>query len=228
MAYTLYNYLVRATMSAASGLPEDTIINDFAFHFAAELDGPAADTVTQWIDDFYNVGNGANEPIAGYLGEQIDRGATHLMAFYEITSGPLGAPVFEVPWLGPGNPAVGTNYPTEVAAVASFHATLVGQSEEVGATRPRARRRGRIYLGPLTTGSVQDATAASPVLSTALRDAMAFAMAELRDTSLSTWSVWSRADEILRPVVGGWTDNAFDTQRRRGTAATNRAVWGNP
>lgn len=231
MAYALGDTLVRVQMEADSGLVEDRIVNDFAFTKASPADVNDYTDMAGWIEDFYNTGNGILEPVASYLGSQIDRGSTHLLQFYNIVAGPLGAPAYELAWIGPSAPTGTDNLPTEVAGVASFHATLVGQDEEVGATRPRARRRGRLYLGPLTTQAVQSLSVPSPLLGTEFRTAMAFAMAELRDASTALsipWGVWSRADLVVRPVVGGWTDNAFDTQRRRGTAATARAVWGNP
>lgn len=233
MAYSDGDLLVRSVMHNKTGLPADDVINDWAFHFTNPLSQANMDIVFQFIDDFFNVGDGVLQAVGGYIGDSIDRAATHQMDFYKIQAGNLGAPVYSVPWLGPIAAGVNTNLPSEVAAVASFHATLVGLSEEVGTTRPRARRRGRVYIGPLTT-EVYSQIEDNPRLNAAFTDALRFAMAELRDATNTTfgagfgWSVWSRADQTLRPVVGGWTDDAFDTQRRRGVLANTRVNWGNP
>jgi len=37
--------------------------------------------------------------------------------------------------------------------------------------------------------------------------------------------VWSRTDEAVYPIVGGYVDYAFDTQRRRGQAPVARQSW---
>ena len=41
-----------------------------------------------------------------------------------------------------------------------------------------------------------------------------------------TWVLWSRANNAMFNVVGGWVDNAFDTIRKRGNAPTARTTWG--
>ena len=40
-----------------------------------------------------------------------------------------------------------------------------------------------------------------------------------------TWAVWSRHDALARAVVGGWCDDAWDVQRRRGEVAVVRTTF---
>lgn len=108
--------------------------------------------------------------------------------------------------------------PTECAIVLSF------QAEPISGL-PQARRRGRIYLGPLskstvdTDGMVTDAAVA----------AFANAGRLLLDASDAaadwTWAVYSPTDGTGANVANGWVDDSFDTQRRRGRKATSRSLF---
>lgn len=235
MAYD-NDFLVRPIMSAASGLPEDKLVNDWAFKWV----GGGDPVETNFVDlcaavgGFYRNGAGAPDQVGNYIGSAVNRSATHEIQVYEISVGAMGSPVYSEDWLGPVSPGTTVNLPTECAAVLSFHADLSGIAEESGVSRPRARRRGRVYIGPLTTGALQNGgnTGAganpAPRLATAFLDAMrtqAVAMAAAAELDGWRWSVWSRSDVTLRDVVAGWTDDAPDTQRRRGQAAAARVVY---
>jgi hypothetical protein len=117
--------------------------------------------------------------------------------------------------------AVGTSgMPEEVAICLSYYATPAsGESP--------ARRRGRIFIGPLSqtafdSSSVGTFSTPDPTA----RAAIASAAAVLADQSEAfQWAVYSPTDQIARQIIGGWVDNAFDTQRRRGRRATTRNTW---
>ena len=228
MAYQTSATLIRAVMEADSGLPEDRFINDFAFYKA--VDGvPSAgdyDNLFTAVDEFFNHTETSTFKVAQFISAAVDRAATHELQAYHIAAGPLGSPVATSPWLGPSTPLSSTPMPTEVAGVLSFHADLTGVLEESGATRPRARRRGRVYIGPLVISATDGAS--QPALDTSflstLRQAAIF-MHDTAETDGWVWAVWSRADATLREVVAGWTDNAPDTQRRRGQASTARVTY---
>ena len=229
MATTGADILVRAVMQGSTGLPADTYVNDFAFHHDSGVAPTDLELLDLFgaVDAFYNFVTTTTNSVAKYIGEAVSRAVTHEMEFFNIFT--MGSPRLIEPWLGPGAPGTtGVNEPTEVSGVLSFHADLTGVQEEVVSTRPRARRRGRVYVGPLTRDAILF-TAAQPVLQSGftqtLREA-ALEMADVASTAGFTWSVWSRADDILRPVVAGWTDNAPDTQRRRGSASTSRVTFG--
>lgn len=229
MAYQDGDTLAVVKMVNVSGLPEDTFVNTFAFRRSIAPTESNLIAMVDHIDDFYNVDGPTGNRVADYIGESVNRAATHEIDFYRIQAGALGSPIYSHAWLGPAAPATANvNMPTEVAAVLSFHGAITGVQEEAGATRPRARRRGRIFCGPLTADAV-NITQDSPKLTAGIRLALqeaAVVLMDVGDTSGNFWSVWSRADQVLYPVVGGWTDDAPDTQRRRGTASTNRTVFG--
>lgn len=229
MAYQTGDTLAVVHMTNTDGLLANEFVNTFSFRRTTTPVEANFLAMVGAIDDFYNTPGTSGNPISEYIGEAVDRGATHQIDFYKIQVGSLGSPIWSEPWLGPAAPGTAnSNLPTEVAAVLSFHADLTGVLEESGGTRPRARRRGRVFIGPLTTGGVVIADD-SPLLSSAIRTSMAEAAVELMnsgDVTGNNWGVWSRSNVEVYPVVGGWTDNAPDTQRRRGPASSSRITWG--
>jgi hypothetical protein len=162
--------------------------------------------------------------ISTYGGGSI--GSTAYVDRYQMPAvrGPLGVPL-ETHTMALSSPGVSTPWPDEVATTISFHSDYTGVPEHgPGATRPRATLRGRIYLGPLNTAAGEVTTSANET-----RPAAAF-LANLKTylTAFHTavsWVQWSNKNWEALPVVGGWIDNAFDTQRRRGPAATARTLW---
>jgi hypothetical protein len=100
------------------------------------------------------------------------------------------------------------------------------------ATRNLKRQRGRIYLGPLTTTSVENRTGDQGV-TTAARNAVCAAASALATPSAgATWVVYSeREHEAVGAEYGGlgvtegWVDHALDIQRRRGRKPEQRTVW---
>lgn len=228
MAYTSGDLLVRTAMQAASGLPADEVVNDFAFQFPSAVTDANITDAFAWVDNFYRETKSNGRKLSEWISNQIARTSTHSLLAYQITAGPLGSPLRIDPWLGPDTATVAAGLPTEVCGVLSFHADMTGVMEESGATRPKARRRGRVFIGPLTTAAI--VTSAPPyVLDTTFLTTLRLSAIDMMDqttTGGAKWCVWSRKDAVLREVVGGWTDNAPDIQRRRGFEATSRVNFG--
>jgi hypothetical protein len=114
---------------------------------------------------------------------------------------------------------IGDSLPHECAAVLSFHGDYVSGASQ-------ARRRGRIYFGPLNTSAV---TASSGMLASALPTGLATAAGVFLTTSNAAsdwaWVVYSPTSNQAFPVVAGWVDNAVDIQRRRGFKASTRTLF---
>lgn len=111
--------------------------------------------------------------------------------------------------------------PTEVSLVISAQADPQSGS-------PQARRRGRVYIGGIGTGLTAGGSSAFPVPSPTLLANAATAASNMANNGTVIdwiWVVWSRVDSLPYPITNGWVDNAFDTQRRRGQAATARTLW---
>lgn len=233
--------IIRAdvAIAGASNLPEDESHN--VFHF--DVTGPTPDSgeiadMAEALTLFYigNDGGAVNALTTWYSTESVDVTPSPIIRFYELPAvpGPVGSPIAEANVLG-FTASSADALPHEVALALTFHADLTGIPESVpggvvgpeGDTHPRARRRGRIYLGPLNVNTV-DGTSGRP--SASFRTSVAAAGVRLRDNlDLQTggiqWVVFSPTDWVARPVVNGWVDNAFDTQRRRGVAASSRTTW---
>lgn len=233
--------LVRAqvALAASNGLPEDVTVN--TFHFSTgDVASSTLDDIASALTEFYTVvpigpPAGANALYSFFSTEVAQNG--HVIKFYNLDEDPPRVPMQENTFNLPTAPN-GDALPGEVACVLSFQAT-----PQSGLSQ--ARRRGRIFLGRLDKDS---STAGRP--SSALMGTLASAGEDLLGLSdgaaLWTWIVYSAPydgmvrdvdgnlvphptrsayPETFAPVANGWVDNAFDTQRRRGLAATARTLW---
>jgi len=120
--------------------------------------------------------------------------------------------------------------PNEVALCMSFQAAAASGVNQ-------ARRRGRIYIGPLSsTGNLSDTVGECRPSAALLADVAAAGTELLVNHALfsgsAKWAVYSPTtditqslDDSFNDVANGWIDNAFDTQRRRGRDATARTLF---
>jgi hypothetical protein len=219
-----------------SGLPEDTVVNSFVFSDAVgtPFTNAVADAVSGDIASFYNdaVAAGGPHTVAHFLGDQLSRAANAVFVeWYQIQEAmhgePHGSPFHTTTFtLGAMNPGA-QGLPSELCVVCSIAAAPGSLPEESGSTRPRARTRGRIYLGPLSS-IVFDSEAGTRRVRvvSAARVTIAGAAARLADATNATWCVWSRRNGNALPVVTGFVDDAFDIQRRRGERAVGRTTFG--
>jgi hypothetical protein len=108
--------------------------------------------------------------------------------------------------------------PPEVAICLSYQAAKISGV-------PQARRRGRVFIGPLNTSAM--GTDGRPA--TAFINALVGAADALKDPAGAPdwdWSTWSSFDPTVSTVIdNGWVDNEFDTQRRRGRKYTTRTTF---
>lgn len=225
------NYHTVVRIPAISGIPSDAVENTFSWIMPGALLLTDITEIHSALAEFYNTTPvGGTNPVAGYIGETATRSAS-TMTTYAIpsTPGPLGPPVDISTFFLAAHVASTMDLPSEVACALSFHGDYAGLAEFGSGSRPRARVRGRIYLGPLvnvTTTSVQvDAVTGRVKPSLTMRNDITAAAARLRDRAASQWAVWSRKNNALYPVVNGWVDDAFDIQRRRGEKALSRTAF---
>jgi hypothetical protein len=208
--------IIRAQMNLLhdSGLPEDKTVN--TWHFTP-LTGGTTDqnNIRDNLVSFYNGSNPvAGATVASFLSTVLT--GDYELSLYNLADPEPRAPIAE--YTGTFSIGSGVALPAEVACCLSFEAVPV--SGEI-----QARRRGRVYIGPLDN-SASDSAGTRPAQQ--LRDALAEAGERLMtesDTDSTFWSVYSRVDNATVAVERGWIDNAFDTQRRRGEAPTDRQLW---
>lgn len=203
-------------MPHTNALPEDVAINNWYFRTPDSLSSTFTDISTA-LRTFYT-------------GIQTMYAATRdlpktTITFYDMAS-PKPRPPLGVAPLGlTGVGGTGTA-PGELAVVLTFHGQKV-------AGQRFARRRGRIYIGPLAGTPASSAYVDAGYLATLTSRALA--LLGTSDTAAWSWVVYSETQaEAPNPpnifpdtdVVGGWVDNAWDIQRRRGYRDTTKTTWG--
>lgn len=212
---------VQVSLPAASSIPNDMAINTWHFFTSGDV-GDAANQALSDLQAFYTA-------VDGFFSSDMDTSGE--MKIYDLSENPPRAPiatdVFAI------TPDTGNNLPPEVAICLSYAAAAVSSTNA-------ARRRGRIYLGPLSA-DVMTNSGGTVVVAESVRNAIAAAadalMGDAADPGAS-WCVfsptaagpepWSSGDLIVGTslVNHGFVDNAFDTIRSRGTAASARSTWG--
>jgi hypothetical protein len=235
---------IRAQVSfkKLTGFVEDEVVNVwyFAKPTAGDPDATLLTTLANRIASFYNdVATGATISISSKFSPALSRAATAATIDFYWSDG-LGVPSVWGSPIGTRNffpdTATETNsLPNEVAICLSYHGdltdvpeTAVNPTPPPAIIRPAARLRGRLYLGPWSTGAVANAaTVLEPIPLPSLVTAIAASATALvaANTADLVWVGQSKSDDFFWEVEGGFVDNAFDTQRRRGNASTSRTLW---
>jgi hypothetical protein len=210
----------QAILRGASGLPEDVFINNWYFRNDGTLaTGPEIHTaIKKVLDSFYITPAANGSSVSGFfplgvvspmLYRIYDLGQPPPRTRNQLESAPLAA-------------SRTTPLPYEVSLCLSFYA---GQNVP--------RRRGRIYVGPFGTKALVGSTGNLPLPDATLTAALVDrASAVGRTTENVTWVMVTRGGTVApfepanaRVITAGWVDSAWDTQRRRGLAATGRTTF---
>lgn len=198
----------QVVLRTVDAVPANFVTNSWAFNLADV--GADQDIVSDLLWEFY-------VQIAGYYPSSIAQNG-HEIKWYDLPGTPPNYP-YETETRNFSAAPTGTRLPSEVAVCCSFQGTKTPGL-------PQARRRGRVYIGPLDQAQNNDGRPASAML-TVLADQMGdLAAGVVAGASTgSFWGVWSPTDGDIVNVTNGWVDNAFDTQRRRGEEYTSRTTW---
>lgn len=207
----------QVTIPRDTGLPEDVVTNTFHFNTGGDYlvtDGP---TIAQRVQDFYNrVTNGLS--IQQMLSKANTLVGTRIKV-YDLSDPKPRVPKIDQA-MALAEPTFAGSLPSELAVCASFHSAY-------GSGVINARARGRIYLGPLNDSAMQlvnNEPYVAPAVLATCNAAMLGLVAQ--NTPLLKWATYSQTlAATTGPVVAGWTDNAFDIQRRRGVKPTTRSTW---
>lgn len=212
---------VQVNLDRDSLLPADVVVNTLYFKSTtvASVDAEEAEAVAADVQTAYT-------GLDGYWASTL--AGTGVISVYDMADPEPRVPVFEAPLtITPSSTAL----PAEVALCLSFQA-----NPESGL--PQARRRGRIYLGPLVTAisAVPSGSADSRPNSATRDDWIAFGQ-DIAVIASSTPVVWRHSVFSARSVGGPvtiegatvfvdqyWVDDSFDTQRRRGARPTTRTT----
>ncbi len=216
---------LRVVLPFRTGFPEDVTVNTWAI--AGTLDITSGPLLLTAIDNFFNATTTTSgQAVCEFMSPALNRETNAVrLEVYEIdlVTGSTGSPLaVNFMTLGEGPSSPDSLLPNEVAICTSFAA-------EVESGAHAQRRRGRVYIGPLTDACcVHDTDNFQPTVLhdavTTISDATQVFQSDVNDAGL-TLAVWSRVDQELFPVVRGWVDTEFDTQRRRGIRASTRVTW---
>lgn len=232
--------LATVTFAGVSGIPDDSVVNSFALdNFDSAASPGDLSSMTNNLVNFYN----AVPPlgafaVGSYISDAISRVANSaVIRYYDITGLLNGAP-HGSPWAVANWTLVaagGANQlPAEVALCITLEAfgrsdaaveAPDGADSDFLIDRPKQRKTGRIYLGPLST-QASDALGTPCRPTTTFMDDCLKAIKELNtqvflDTG-SALCVWSRKDANLIDLEAVSVDDAWDIQRRRGASPTGR------
>lgn len=148
-------------------------------------------------------------------------GSTATLTQYDMSD-----PEPRTPIAGPDNIALSngasTSYPSDIAICLSYHAAYTSGVN-------RARRRGRVYLGPVLANTGTSVAGQGMRVSTSTITSILGAVDYLTTQVATplTWAVYSETDKVGYPIVECSVDNGFDTRRtrdNRGTTRTTKAV----
>lgn len=209
---------VQARLPMDSGLPEDAVIN--TFHCNVANGATEVEAATAFIDAIAT----AYQAFDSFMSVRIDAPNLQFKA-YDLNDPEPREPIVED--LTSFSVTPGANaLPPELAICLSFQGAPASGA-------PQARRRGRVYLGPLAQAAATDDRVASAAITAAV--AMGDSLLEASKAALAdfTWVVYSRVGTgtPLNPipatfaVTNGWVDDEFDIQRRRSLAPTTRSTF---
>lgn len=235
--------LATVTIPSVTNIPRDSSVSGFAIHVEAPGFDPVANVgeISMPLAAFYNGVQANGGRVAQWLSGSASRTAQACdIKLYDIT-GKLGgqahgSPVSEDSFTL-GASAQLDPLPDEVSFVTTLHAFGAGaqpveaaDGSDAGSLvdRPRQRYTGRMYLPFLSRSCIAANVAPArptPDLGGTLRQAYQKLSDDLNNGGiLATLCVWSRKDSVMRGVEFVSTDDAFDTQRRRGVRPTARII----
>lgn len=216
-----------------SGLVKDSSVNNFCFsNNDVDVDEAALVAMQTALTDFYNgVDSGSSRSIAMFLSPAISRTIAPTMRTYNLDGHlggtPHGSPIDTRSLALLSAPTSGQlALPSEVAVAVTLRANYGSDAEFSPNARPRARDRGRVFIGPLNAGLITaDSTTGAAHLAGTTMGTFGHAGARLMNASGPDLCVWSRRNAAVKPVTSVQVDDAFDTQRRRGEKPTSRLTY---
>lgn len=244
------NYLAVATLPHLDGYARDDVKISSAW--LSDNDSPSA--VAARVAAFFTATQTTTKSVGGYIGGTRTRTASGCyVQVFDITGKldgtPHGSAVLTAPFTLPADTG-SYGLPSEVAACVSLRANTYTSALETGAEsaiptparaqamgapathlgriRPRARLRGRMFIGPLNDLTMNSSDSDKrPKLNDTFRSTLGLAAQALaaQTDPHAQLHVWSRRNEDMHFVSTVLVDDAFDIQRRRGEKYVNRTSW---
>lgn len=194
------------TLRMTSNLPADYATNTWSC--VADNDTAAQAFVTELIEFYRDVQGSLANVVA------LD---DHIYKIFNRADPIPRQPVAEGTWDLTTTPSASA-LPQEVALCLSFQG-----DPESGVSQ--ARKRGRVYIGPLGQNTIASTGRPSSTFVTTLATAGDTLLTSSVASGTWDWTVHSATTGDNSVVTNGWVDDEYDTQRRRGRIATSRTVF---
>lgn len=199
-------YSAQMTLRMTSNVSADFAVNTFSFVGAG---------IAQDLIDIETAMFAFYDDVVTMLSSNVAQ-TGHVLKVYDRADPPPRAPILETTYDFASAPS-GNTLPHAVAMVLSFQADRVSGD-------PQARRRGRIYLGPLDAGQTGTNGRPTPTAITVLANAGDNLLTATGALGVD-WTVYSPTNGFSSVVTNGWVDDRFDIQRRRARDASSRTVF---
>jgi hypothetical protein len=223
-------HIVRAqvTIPYVNFIPELAVTNTFHFNAASNpvtdiVELPASEAIVAALVDFYSADGSIGDSIVDhYHSDWAPQFAQ--IKLYDLTDPMPRSPLYDAGEVDLGIPSQsGTDLPPELAVCLSYKSSMPSGSI-------RARRQGRVFLGPWSTAAL--AATAGGMISDTVIDIIGDAAVRLRDDPDTTWCVYSPttnpvvvSGETGFGVLGGWVDNEWDHLERREYSSGSKTLW---
>lgn len=200
-------YHVQLQIFPTSNLAEDAVTNTWSCAANSTGDALLFTNAVVGLYDTYRA-----------MFPNIVRQNNHVYKVYNRADPEPRVPVLEGAWSFTAAPTLAPA-PPEVAHCMSF------QGDQLSGI-PQARRRGRVYFGPLRLERI-DTDGRPNATQMATLDAFGTALLAASVAGSGwDWTVHSSVPGVGDAIItNGWVDNEFDTQRRRGRVATSRLLF---
>lgn len=197
-------------LHTTDNLSANYVTNSWAFETSGAIGSSDWAAYDSAFTAFYN-------SLSGFLSLPIAQ-TGHEIKYYDLEQlVPPNYPLKISTWALSSAPSA-AGLPSEVALCLSFQGQKVPGS-------PQNRRRGRVYIGPISQSANTTGRPSTTVRSALTSGAVALCTALKAASVPALLSVWSHVDSDTVEVEDGWVDDAWDTQRRRGLQRTTRDLW---
>lgn len=224
-------YKAQHTFQSNSDMSEDRYVNVFWINSTATPTDPVLQSWCAAVNNFYETQVAPDSTsISRYLSHTIRGNVQSGTRIYSTVGPPPHPPLMEVlhdttSW----DNGTTKSLPAEIACCISFEAAPI-------AGTPMRRLRGRVYMGPFNDRAI--AAAAENIASRpddTMQQTFVSAAKAFHADLITKSAEWVQVSK-MRGAAGGtdglavasivkvWCDDAWDTQRRRGDAATERTV----
>ena len=200
-----------------TGLPEDVSTNTLYFTTpGADLVADGNVIIARILKFFDQLSTGQVTKVSNYMASVNQQG--HVTKIYNMADAKPRSPIVssDHEWTSIG----ATSLPEEVAVALSFRAPLISGTNA-------ARRRGRIFLGPLASSCAAIDGGRVRLPQAVATDILLASHAIYGNPSVSAikWVVHSptTGPASVVDVSDGWIDRTLDTIRSRGPATTGRS-----